>query len=426
MKAIKKIGIFLLLFFVFLFSRTQEIQASSDWNFQNLDFETQIQENSQFPKTDYETDAKVSKVAARTVDKSNYRAQSQSENQSTLLGVIIHGALIIGIVLLIGNMIKKIRRMKKEKVIKPTEQIMYFREIPRKNATPTEAIYEVKKKHTNLLSKEIGKAFVATLLNFNLKKIISFESVEEKEVTKIKILDPIAINSLENEDEKLIGEFLIGAMQSKKEITVEELQNYIKSSPKQVVKLQKDMTKGVEKQLADKKIVNQENLKEYKRTYNFVQVYILAVIWLIIAGILLAALGGSFFIGFAVFCITLAIHFGVTRKYLNNLPVYTQEGINDTEKWRGLKKYMEEFSMLDKKEVPEIVVWEEFLVYATAFGIADKELDQLGELYPEIQNTLDFTNASYSYVISHAHFSKNFIHAISNSIESTTSSKGKK
>ncbi len=38
---------------------------------------------------------------------------------------------------------------------------------------------------------------------------------------------------------------------------------------------------------------------------------------------------------------------------------------------------MEEFSLLKEKEIPHLVLWEKFLVYATAFGIADKVIKQL-------------------------------------------------
>ena len=54
--------------------------------------------------------------------------------------------------------------------------------------------------------------------------------------------------------------------------------------------------------------------------------------------------------------------------------------------WKGLKHYMEDFSMLDKREVPEITLWDKYLVYATAFGIADKVLKQLKTVYPNLES----------------------------------------
>lgn len=51
------------------------------------------------------------------------------------------------------------------------------------------------------------------------------------------------------------------------------------------------------------------------------------------------------------------------------------DGIDEKEMWKGLKKYMEDYSMLKKREIPEIAIWEHFLVYATAFRIVDKAIE---------------------------------------------------
>ena len=96
--------------------------------------------------------------------------------------------------------------------------------------------------------------------------------------------------------------------------------------------------------------------------------------------------------------------------------VFTIEGMNEIAKWKGLKKYMEDFSLLNEKEVPEIVIWEEFLVYATAFGIADKVLKQLKSVYPDIENEVNINTYSYMYLMIHTDFSKSFSNAISSSM----------
>ena len=55
----------------------------------------------------------------------------------------------------------------------------------------------------------------------------------------------------------------------------------------------------------------------------------------------------------------------------------SSKGVDEKEAWNGLKNYMEDFSMMKEKEVPELALWEKYLVFATAFGIADKVLKQL-------------------------------------------------
>ena len=83
---------------------------------------------------------------------------------------------------------------------------------------------------------------------------------------------------------------------------------------------------------------------------------------------------------------------------------------------------MLDFSLLDEKEVPSIVVWEKYLVFATAFGIADKVLKQLKLVYPEIENIDTFNTASSIYIMSNTNFSSSFTSAINSSFSSAMSS----
>lgn len=116
------------------------------------------------------------------------------------------------------------------------------------------------------------------------------------------------------------------------------------------------------------------------------------------------------------------IHLGVISHVQSKINVFTQKGVDEIEKWKGLKKYMEEFSMLDKKELPEIVLWEKFLVYATVFGIAQKVLKQLKIVYPNIEEMAEINNYTYLYFMMHTNFSTSFSNAVSTSMSSSYSS----
>ena len=110
---------------------------------------------------------------------------------------------------------------------------------------------------------------------------------------------------------------------------------------------------------------------------------------------------------------------GKAKKKVN---IYTQKGVDEREKWKGLIKYMEDFSMLDEKEVPDIVLWEHFLVYATAFGIAEKVLKQLKVVYPDLEQNLDVNTYTYMHIMLHTNFSSSFSNVISTSMSSAYSS----
>lgn len=67
---------------------------------------------------------------------------------------------------------------------------------------------------------------------------------------------------------------------------------------------------------------------------------------------------------------------------------------NDSIQLYGLKKYLEEFSEMDMKEIKEVKLWDEYLIFACLFGITDKVTKQLKTIYPEIlkENFIDDNN----------------------------------
>ena len=73
----------------------------------------------------------------------------------------------------------------------------------------------------------------------------------------------------------------------------------------------------------------------------------------------------------------------------------------DSRKLYGLKLYLEEFSKINTKEVMEVHLWDEYLMFAYLFGIADKVAKQLKDMYPEIieQDINELLNSSIdSYI----------------------------
>ncbi len=69
-----------------------------------------------------------------------------------------------------------------------------------------------------------------------------------------------------------------------------------------------------------------------------------------------------------------------SSKTIKNL---TENGKAELSEVMGLKKYLEEFSLISEREADEITIWKEYMIYAALFGIADKVIDQLEKLYPD-------------------------------------------
>ena len=183
----------------------------------------------------------------------------------------------------------------------------------------------------------------------------------------------------------------------------------------------------MEKCIENKLIVEKYLDVNEKNNYNS---YILNIILnsfflffqIIFGSILAALLSPSILIVIGFTCIVTIINLIENSKMLKNTNLYTQNGVDESAKWKGLKNYMENFSMIDKKELPEIVLWEEYLVYATAFGIADKVLKQLKIAYPSIENTENLSNGVYIGLMMNTDFSSSFSRSISTAISSSYSS----
>lgn len=78
----------------------------------------------------------------------------------------------------------------------------------------------------------------------------------------------------------------------------------------------------------------------------------------------------------------------------------------------GLKKYFDEFTKIDTKEVIEVHLWDEYLIFAYIFGIANRVAKQLKDLYPEVLNDPN-VNFDYSTLMYIDHISYNSVHAAS-------------
>lgn len=58
--------------------------------------------------------------------------------------------------------------------------------------------------------------------------------------------------------------------------------------------------------------------------------------------------------------------------YITTIKKRTVKGNEHYVRWKAFKKFLLDFGRFDEKDLPEIVLWEKYLVYATVLGVADK------------------------------------------------------
>lgn len=79
------------------------------------------------------------------------------------------------------------------------------------------------------------------------------------------------------------------------------------------------------------------------------------------------------------------IYHRITKDECISRYVMDEKVYEDSLKLYGLKKYLEEFSKIDSKEVIEVKFWDEYLMYACLFGIADEVSNQLKHIHPDVE-----------------------------------------
>lgn len=78
----------------------------------------------------------------------------------------------------------------------------------------------------------------------------------------------------------------------------------------------------------------------------------------------------------------------------------TKKGVEHYDKWKAFKNFLNDFGTFDLKELPEIVLWERYLVYATIFGLASRVQKSMNVKIKE----LDISDSSYGYYPSFYYF----------------------
>ncbi len=111
------------------------------------------------------------------------------------------------------------------------------------------------------------------------------------------------------------------------------------------------------------------------------------------------------------------ISFIIIGKLLKRLPIklkikYTDKGKEEFAKWHGLRNFLIDFSKIDDREIREITLWEEYLVYATAMGVGSKVLKTIKLKINQNELNIDYSLVNNMIAVNYV----SSINRISNSI----------
>ena len=263
-------------------------------------------------------------------------------------------------VIIINSMIGVFAIYKLIKIIHERHQFkgQYYRDFPTED-NPNVLEYLMKRKSTNI-------GFSATILNLINKKIISYEQIpNSKDITLILLDDKYTGTSAE----AVVLNVLFKMVGNDKKCKIKDLKNYGKGTY--------NARRLINKINEFKKVTKEEvGYKEYfKENWGTIAYIIFATINYMISlcmafGVFyglsncgLQVLG--YLLGISVINI---IYLVIGSKEKNR----TSKGKETYSKWLAHKRFLEDFSKFDEKDLPEITLWEKYLVTATVLGCADK------------------------------------------------------
>ena len=81
----------------------------------------------------------------------------------------------------------------------------------------------------------------------------------------------------------------------------------------------------------------------------------------------------------------------VTDSFIDTLHTKTgirayKDRLEEVRQVFGLKKFLQEFTLLDERHVNEVALWKDYMIYATLFGIADQVIKDMKKINPEYFN----------------------------------------
>ena len=99
----------------------------------------------------------------------------------------------------------------------------------------------------------------------------------------------------------------------------------------------------------------------------------------------------------------------------------TTHGNQDYIKWMAFKKFLKDFGRFSDKELPEIYLWEKYLVYATILGVANKVEAAMKIKISELSDKEMMSDFTFLYLY-HLGFNHNFTNTIDKAVSNTISS----
>ena len=336
----------------------------------------------------------------------------QQEQNIKMIVIAISG--VVGAIFLVLS-VKHFKKLKEIQKIEPTVKYDYFREIPNEKSTPAEVghLYYYGKASVKAV---MSKILSATMLDLAMEKYISF-SLEDKKFGKKEVtihIEPGKDAGSMKSSKRSVYSLLKKVVTEDNSFTMKDFEVYAKKNNTTFLEELDSIERSAKGEQKEENNLNLEGQTQKQEWAN--KAVALGGLFLFVE-FFVAVLTESFlslYIAGVPVLLYFIICFTISRRYIG----LSQKGLDEQTKLNGLKRFMDDFSTMDQREVPELVLWEKYMVYATIFGNADKVLEQLKVKYPEFSDSDYMMNhTTYFYLMSQTNFNTSFVNSINTSAQ---------
>ena len=376
---------------------------------------------------------KAVKEETKWANQANFKRNLPHYIETFLLVILPNLFVLIIIKKCVCSIIRKFKDIQYSKLktgkIGYVKRIQYFRDIPRDNSSPAQACLLFKgQKIGKFKNKDIENIFSATILDLILNGIIKLESKPNDYVRGnfiISVKDRVLVGKLPQEEKDIFNYLDTFIEDTKPNVPdMKALKKYIKKHPYLTDNLINYMKTHTLQNLEKEGLANEESYDTYQNAFTLedtIQNSKAVILYFLIMGMFFAlpfliisggGMGIDFnailemfkimynFLGFYdpfILIMVISIIANILFKIIEPscIRFITQKGREEAEKWHGLKRFMESYSLLDEKDIPDIVLWEKYLVYATVFGVADKIINKVKKYYPNFDKLLESDKAVF-------------------------------
>ena len=261
-----------------------------------------------------------------------------------------------------------------------------------------------------LLDKNVTeKSLSATILNLIYKKVLKVEIIDRKLKDDYKLVLQEYDEASLSETEKIALNLIINEIGNSKEVVLSTIKKHCStlSNANNVMDLYNDFIK------------TSKNLGKSELFFAKTPGIVASTVIFSLLGLILTFISFTLdlsWLGIIIIILMIAlIIFVITRKF------YTKKGAEHYAKWMAHKRFLEDFSRFNEKELPEVTLWDKYLVYAVILDCADKLSKEMELKMPNMDRD-DTAYVGYNPYMTHYIITANLYSSINSGIHTAVAS----